>query len=78
MNFAHYQSPKLLVSSPHTKVNMASQLETTNDHTCSYLKSLAENAKKDDGDFMDIIKEFPVLYNRASADFKDRNIKKST
>ena len=25
--------------------------------------------------FMDIIKEFPFIYNRACADFKDRNIK---
>ena len=41
------------------------------------LESLAQVAKKNDTAFMDIIKEFPVLYNRACAcaDFKDRNIK---
>ena len=40
-----------------------------------YLESLADEAKKNDAAFMDIIKEFPVIYNRACADFKDRNIK---
>lgn len=42
-----------------------------------YLESLAQEAKKNDTAFMDIIKEFPVIYNRACADFKDRNIKKN-
>ena len=35
----------------------------------------SQEEKKNDTAFMDIIKEFPVLYNRACADFKDRNIK---
>ena len=47
-------------------------LENTSD---SYLESLAQEAKKNDMAFMEIIKEFPVIYNRASADFKDRNMK---
>ena len=42
-----------------------------------FLESLAQEAKKNDTAFMDIIKEFPVSYNRACADFKDRNIKKN-
>ena len=47
----------------------------SDEHT-EYLKSLAEEARKgNDNSFMDIIKEFPCIYNRACADFKDRNIK---
>ena len=32
-------------------------------------------AKEDDVLFMEIIREFPNVYNRASKDFKDRNMK---
>ena len=47
---------------PISKINMVSQLKTTNDHTCSYLKSLAKDAKKGVVAFVDIIKKFPILY----------------
>ena len=47
-------------------------LENTSD---SYLVSLAQEAKKNDMAFMDKIKEFPVIYNCACADVKDRSIK---
>ena len=57
-----------------SQIKMAS-LENTSD---SYLESLAKEAKKNDVAFMDIIKEFPVIYNRACADFKDRNIKNNS
>ena len=56
---------------PVSQIKMAS-LENVSD---SYLESLAQEAKKNDVAFMDIIKEFPVIYNGACADFKDRNIK---
>ena len=55
---------------PLSQIYMASL--TTND---GYLESLAQEAKTNDMAFMDIIKEFPVLYNRACVDFKDRSIK---
>ena len=61
MDFARYQSPKLLLSSPQlSTINMAS-LGNTSD---SYLESLALEPKKNDMAFMEIIKEFPVIYNR--------------
>ena len=71
MDFAYYQSPKLLGSSLPITKKMAS-LENTSD---GYLESLAQEAKKNDMAFMAIIKEFLVIYNRACADVKDRNIK---
>ena len=56
---------------PLSQINMASHKNTSE----SYLESLAQEAKKSDMAFMDIITEFPVIYNSARADFKDRNIK---
>ena len=56
---------------PLSQINMASHKNTSE----SYLESLAQEAKKSDMAFMDIITEFPVIYNSACADFKDRNIK---
>ena len=43
----------------------------------SYLKSSVEEVKKagNDSSFMDIIKQFSIIYNRASADLKDWTIK---
>ena len=55
---------------PLSQINMASLSQSD-----GYLESLAQEAKKNDTAVMDIIKEFPVLYNHACADFKDRNIK---
>ena len=41
-----------------------------------YLNALLEKSRNgDDTAFMEIIKEFPCLYNRSSAQFKDKNIK---
>lgn len=41
-----------------------------------YLKSLALEARNgNDNSIMDMVKEFPCIYNRASPDSKDRNIK---
>ena len=68
-------NPLLLDSSPLSHINMASSEEVGGDGE-SYLKSLAEEAKKGNNNFfMDLIKELPVIYNRACADFKDRNVK---
>ena len=72
MDFAHCQSPKWLSSSPPIKNKHVVSLGNTSD---SYLESLAQEAKKNDMAFMGNIKEFPVIYNRACADYKDRNIK---
>ena len=41
-----------------------------------YLNALAEKSRNgDDTAFMEIIKEFSCLYNRSSAQFKDKNLK---
>ena len=41
-----------------------------------YLNALSEKSRNgDDTAFMEIIKEFPCLYNRRSAQYKDKNIK---
>lgn len=41
-----------------------------------YLESLAvKSSNGDDVAFMEIIKEFPCIYNRSSAQFKDKNLK---
>ena len=56
---------------PLSQINMASHKNTSE----SYLESLAQETKKSDMPFMDTITEFPVIYNSARADFKDRNIK---
>ena len=41
-----------------------------------YLKNLAAKAKNgDDMALIEIIKEFPSIYNRSSAQFRDKNIK---
>ena len=72
MDFAHCQSPKWLSTSPPITNRHVVSLGNTSD---SYLESLAQEAKKNDMAFMDIIKEFSVIYNRACADYKDRKIK---
>ena len=54
MDFAHYQTPKFLGSSPPIT-------NITNKQSDGYLECLAQEAKKSDTAFMDIIKEFPVL-----------------
>ena len=42
----------------------------------AYLKNLATKSQNgDDCSFMEIIKEFPSICNRSSAQFKDKNIK---
>ena len=42
----------------------------------AYLKNLGTKSQNgDDCSFMEIIKEFPSIYNRSSAQFKDKNIK---
>ena len=56
---------------PLSQINMASHKNTSE----SCLESLAQEAKKSDMAFMDTITEFPVIYNSACAEFKDRNIK---
>lgn len=41
-----------------------------------YLKNLAAKSQNgDDMAFMEIIKEFPSIYNRSSSQFKDKNLK---
>ena len=41
----------------------------------SYLNALAMKSKNgEDTAFMEIIKEFPCLYNRSSAQFKDKKL----
>ena len=59
---------------PLSQINMAENMASLS-QSDGYLESLAQEAKKNDTAVMDIIKKFPVLYNRACADFKDRNIK---
>lgn len=53
---------------PLSQINMASHKNTSE----SYPESLAQEAKKSDMAFMDIITEFPVIYNSACADLKIR------
>ena len=43
-----------------------------------YLQELSKKAMTgEDSPFLEIIKEFPTIYNRGSIEFKDRNIKQN-
>ena len=44
----------------------------------TYLQELSQRVMTgEDSSFLEIIKEFPTIYNRGSIDFKDRNIKQN-
>ena len=74
MDFAHYQSPKLLVSSPQikNKYDVSARI-----HKWSHvqLSQIFCRRRKNRKWSLCGHKEFHLLYNRASADFKDRSIK---
>ena len=67
--YCHFASYQATASYINSQIIMA-------DKEHEYFLSLAEKSTLGNDDvFMEIIKEFPCIYNRSSAEFKDRSIK---